>query len=192
VSVDRIEPSPVGFDPCREVMYRFWVSPPLVLADDNIGTRLFAHFSDGSLPINLSAAAREPRGISAPFTRRLISRAAFGDPAPLCPRHPIAFAVHQRLSSDPAQGFCLACADDVIEYTFRSASILGGEAPVWVRSAVPHDCPARQEYPNDRTRRPAKAASPSGQLRSSRPLSEARQIGVTFNHQLPTGRAEVL
>jgi hypothetical protein len=31
-------------------------------------------------------------------------------------------------------------------------------------SAVPPDRPARQQYPNDRTRQPAKVASPSGQF----------------------------
>ena len=64
MSVYGIEPFPVAFDPCREVVYRFGVSPSLVLASDTIGTRLFVHFSDGSLPINLSAAARHPRGYS--------------------------------------------------------------------------------------------------------------------------------
>ena len=31
-----------------------------------------------------------------------------------------------------------------------------------------------------------------GHVPTSRPLSEAREIGVTFNRELPTGRAEVL
>jgi hypothetical protein len=65
------------------------------------------------------------------------------------------------------------------------------EYQLWVRSAVPHDCPARQEYPNDRTRRPAKAASPSGQKRALPALLDTREIGVSSILELPTGRAEV-
>jgi hypothetical protein len=38
--------------------------------------------------------------------------------------------------------------------------------PVRVKSAVPSDWSARQEYPNDRTHRPARAASPVGHERS--------------------------
>jgi hypothetical protein len=57
-----IEPFPVAFDPSRKVVYRLRVSPSRVLAGNDIGSRLFLHFSNGSLPINLSAATRQPRG----------------------------------------------------------------------------------------------------------------------------------
>jgi hypothetical protein len=38
----------------------------------------------------------------------------------------------------------------------------------------------------------ATVASGSGHNRPSRPLSTAREIGVMFNQELPTGRAEAL
>jgi hypothetical protein len=49
-----------------------------------------------------------------------------------------------------------------------------------VKSAVPRDWPARQEHPNDRTRRPAKAASPVGQEETS-PVGTPEVLMLQFH-----------
>jgi hypothetical protein len=50
----------------------------------------------------------------------------------------------------------------------------------------------RQNYPNNRPPTRATAISAMGHNRPPIPLSEAREIDVTFNHELPTGRADLL
>src|SRR5882762_9274142 len=47
-----VEPLPVAGQPLFEVLYRLWVPVSLVLASDDIVTRIIAHFCTGPLTAN--------------------------------------------------------------------------------------------------------------------------------------------
>jgi hypothetical protein len=52
VRVAGIKPLPVVSEPYLEVLYRLRVPVPLVLASDNIGTRIVGHFCTGAFTVN--------------------------------------------------------------------------------------------------------------------------------------------
>jgi hypothetical protein len=58
-------------------------------------------------------------------------------------------------------------------------------------SSTRRACPLHVGLPSDRCRLVATTTEVKGQLRKSRSLSDASQMDVTFDRELPAGRAEI-
>ena len=61
-------------------MDRFWVSPPLVLAGDNIGTRLFVHLRDDSFARDIDGIRRASEAIGRPPRKSFAANVCLAKP----------------------------------------------------------------------------------------------------------------